>query len=37
MKSPIDARWAEAVVLPQDMFERDLHIDTLKVKQRNFH
>jgi error-prone DNA polymerase len=25
------------VVAPRDVFVRDLHIDTLKVKARNFH
>lgn len=27
----------KAVLLPRDMFTPDLHIDTLKVKARNFH
>ncbi|MBB4279084.1 hypothetical protein GGE12_006897 [Rhizobium mongolense] len=25
------------VIVPRDMFVPDLHIDTLKVKSRNFH
>ncbi|MDB5522253.1 MAG: dnaE2-2: error-prone polymerase 2 [Rhizobium sp.] len=32
-----DSRERAAAVKPRDIFIRDLHIDTLKIKSRNFH
>ncbi|MDP9564029.1 UNVERIFIED_ORG: hypothetical protein J2740_005246 [Rhizobium nepotum] len=32
-----DSRGKPKPVVPRDLFTPDLHIDTLKVKSRNFH